>query len=468
MPDVARLLGVSRPRVWQLRKKPDFPEPAGSEGGRDYWYEAAILRWAANAGRDLASRAPVLFRPAVSERPTEYIGAELIEGHVILAWSTAYGVVGLGYRQAYWDRPPPRTLLDLWPELDTAVSARPQWDLWGPEISAVDRESPKRLYVPRWTDLERVLGTPAPWWPAPLRKPDEMVRWTPGSRPRQTDAVPAVDVSPLLRLGVDAPDESPVNVVLIHMARRIQELATERASREVVDLDGAPDRDAIALAAVPTETRPAGDEPTIDVRRAAWLEILDRTDTLAEDCVSCILQWDGGRDFPFASFEELYPTDELVPEWADRLRPAERTAAFVALGGERVVETFVDPVTELPVGRDVKGIYLAAVPQFLPTRSELAEVVLAEDHRVWIRTADGHLYLAPQRRGFGLAYGYRGAGPQMLARLIDQLLDDVGSLAPETWAEPPAPDGLLAGTTGAWKAGDVLSRDVLIAAQGNE
>jgi predicted DNA-binding transcriptional regulator AlpA len=54
--EIARLLGVSRPRVWQLRRRADFPAPAGRVGGRDWWVEATVRRWAAETGRELTGQ----------------------------------------------------------------------------------------------------------------------------------------------------------------------------------------------------------------------------------------------------------------------------------------------------------------------------------------------------------------------------------------------------------------------------
>jgi hypothetical protein len=64
-------------------------------------------------------------------------------------------------------------------------------------------------------------------------------------------------------------------------------------------------------------------------RRAGWLEILARDDTLAAACVREKMMWDHGKDFPSGNAETVDPGESpLAAEWAGRLIPAPRTAAF--------------------------------------------------------------------------------------------------------------------------------------------
>lgn len=460
VPDIARLLNVSRPRVWQLRKRPDFPEPAGSEGGRDYWTEDAIWRWAAGAGRALAERAPVLYRPA-GEEPPGYLGARIIDGYAVFPWQTAHGVVCLGYSRAHRDRPDPSDLLAL-ADADVAVSVRLHWSPWGPELDAVDAQAPERVYEPLWKDLERITGGPAPWWPSSLRRPEEMIRWEPGAEPLVTPPVTDPDTTPLLRVAFGAEEGSPIRVTLSHLAHTVEAGAAESAHDELELLTSCADRESIALAARPAPLRPEGDEPSELVRRAAWIEIIGRRDARAEQCVDWVGQWDGGADLPFWRYHALDTTDDVVAEWAATLQPTERTAAFAVFSDDDIADPLTDPATGLPVARNHDGIYRAAVPQRLPAHSELAEVILA--HRVWIRTADGTLYLAPEGPGAGISYGYRGTGPSNLAILIERLLDDITAPAARaSWGRQERA-GLLAGFAGKWKRGDILTRTQLLAA----
>lgn len=465
--DIARLLGLSRPRVWQLRQQPGFPKPAGQEGGREYWYEDAILRWAAGAGRTLARRAPLLYRPRGSDHAAHYEGARVIAGYIVLSWDSSLGRICLLY-------PPPghawtsaERLAELVPDAAVAVVVRFDYSPWGPNLEAVDLDAPDRRYTPRWTDLARIVGAPAPWWPFELRKPEEILRWRPGRPPTVTQAIPDPDTGPLLRLAISQPDGSSSKATLLHLARTIQQRATESAMRAVELLEELADRDAIALAAIPAPTGPPDDdEPPEHVRRDGWTQVLHRNDNDAAECVAIVLAWDGGRDLPFATLTEIHPAvDPIASEWAQTLVPTERTAEFALFDERSVVHTLRDPATDLPAAEDEQGVIRAAVPQFLPALTPLAEVILGEEEVVWIRTEDRRLYIAPEQPGAGVSWGYTGSGPHTLAELLDRLLDDINAPAPAINSTSPIPAGLLAGTTGGWEAGAVLTRADLLAAR---
>lgn len=52
--DIARLLGVSRERVRQLRvQHADFPQPSAATGHSLFWRYEDVVRWAREQGRRL-------------------------------------------------------------------------------------------------------------------------------------------------------------------------------------------------------------------------------------------------------------------------------------------------------------------------------------------------------------------------------------------------------------------------------
>lgn len=51
MPEVARLLGVSRQRVYQLIEAGGFPEPVAVLSVGRIWRRSDVVAWAASAGR---------------------------------------------------------------------------------------------------------------------------------------------------------------------------------------------------------------------------------------------------------------------------------------------------------------------------------------------------------------------------------------------------------------------------------
>ena len=55
---------------------------------------------------------------------------------------------------------------------------------------------------------------------------------------------------------------------------------------------------------------------------------------------------------------------------------------------------------------------------------------------MWVHTEDGGTWLAPERPGHGLSWGYHGGGPAALAELLGHLLDDITSPAVSRQTEP--------------------------------
>jgi hypothetical protein len=300
-----------------------------------------------------------------------------------------------------------------------------------------------------------------------LRRPADMALWRPGARPTVIRPIPDTDTTPLLQLAATEPDSSNAHATLIHLARHIQARSDRSVWQDVDDIDDWGDRDAITIAGTPAPATEEPEELDEAIRRDGWLKILAQADSLAAQCVGVALENDGGRDFPFSSLAQFSPDDgsELAAEFTARLEPCERTAAFALFADDMVAETWTDLQTELPVAKSRGGTLRAAVPQRLPATAPLAEVTLDHGGKVWIRTADGKLWLAPEQSGTGLSWGYSGGGPLALAILLGLLLDDINAAAPRGYRGYPRAQGLLAGTHGRWRTGCTLTRADLEAAR---
>ncbi|MEU7942384.1 helix-turn-helix transcriptional regulator [Microbispora bryophytorum] len=463
--DIARLLEVSRPRVWQLRKDPGFPQPAARDKqGREYWYEDQILRWVATTRRSLADKAPLLFRPT-SGTTAYYLGTFMVDGFVTLTWDSELGRIAFVYSPSGFEAGEITHVLDHLLQktgADTLIGMDSRFhDAWGPELAAVDAAHPRRHYTPRWTDLQQTLGMRVPYWPSGLTIPQEMTKWQPGTSPAVLPPRhPDLDTGPLLQMVSSCEDGSTLATAALHLAREIDAQAASGARSDIDLLEKAHDRDAITLAAKPLEVP---ETPDVDEwkLRDGWAQILNRTDDLAKACIALALQWDGGHYFPFATPTLLDP--KKSPEAAElvaRLRHATPTAAVEAFGHREVDTYWSDPATDLPVIITPNGEVWATVPQRLPALAPLSQIILRDRH-VWIRTSDGMLYLAPQD-GTGLTWGYRGGGPTTLAILLSHLLDDINAPAVRSHREGPPPAGLLKLIQGT--EGGIFTRDQLQAA----
>lgn len=356
---------------------------------------------------------------------------------------------------------------------DALVSVRPGFGIVGPELATGQPDNLNKWddVGARWPDLARVLGQPAPYWPYMLRIPKLIASWKPGAPAAIYPTIPEVDTTPLLRLAAILSRNSPAHEALLHLTWVTQRISTNSALSELKSLAQCEQRvvnfgrnkgDVTVIAAHPLPVPEIDDEPVDEQRRrAGWLEILARTDRLAAECVRQVVMWDGGADFPFSNPEQIDPTTEYGAEWAARLKPIERNAAFAIIDSEECRETLTDPETGALVVRKPDGLLLATIPQQLPTFGPLAQVIL--DRPIWVRTEDGRLYPAPKDSYWGLSWGYPGSGPGSLALLISRLLENITARGADNATGAPA--GLEKLTQIDWARGTVFTRVQLEAAR---
>ncbi|MGH3829385.1 MAG: hypothetical protein ACRDRS_02875 [Pseudonocardiaceae bacterium] len=473
----AKLLGWPLPLAWFRLKVGKFTAPVGTKNGQPFWHEDDVYWWAVRTHPTLINRVPIRWWPD-AERPAAYLGAREIKDAVVQTWKADAGTVcvlwpraqGLGQHLPTLDR----VAVQL-PHADALVYIQPDFGIFGPGLSTAQ---PGNLtewkdFGLEWPDLGRVLGQPAPYWPYMLRIPTLIAAWKPGAPAVTYPTIPEIDTTPLLRLASTLPQNSLGHEVLMHLSRVTQLRSTASAVHELEILTelaehavkpGRHQSDVIVVSAYPLPVPEVNDD-TLDEqrRRAGWLEILERTDQLAVECVREVCGWDGGADFPFSNPQQIDPTTEYGAEWAARLEPIERTAAFELIDFDGQYETLTDPETDAPVVRQPGGLLLAAIPQRLPAFSSLAEVIL--DPPIWVRTEDGMLHPAPRDSYYGLNAGYEGSGPRSLALLISRLLDDITTTARGADSTYDVPDGLGELTQTKWPCGTVFTRAQLEAAR---
>ena len=46
VPEIAEMLGVSRPSVWRYVRRNDFPQPEAQVSGKRLWKRVTVQRWA--------------------------------------------------------------------------------------------------------------------------------------------------------------------------------------------------------------------------------------------------------------------------------------------------------------------------------------------------------------------------------------------------------------------------------------
>jgi hypothetical protein len=437
----------------------------------------------------------VLLRAAPSE-PTRFSGSRTFDDFVVLDWETEYGTIGWAH--------PVHTAHTSAVELSRALHeelrdythttyatlvtplllVNPDQS---PELRAVDLYPGGRMseeYEPTWHDLATLLGTPVPWFHYALRDKKTIADWKPDDPPA---IVPAQDAGlwtgPLLELAADEPDGSPAATVCLWLARHLRHLNADAAQRDISEIRTAakdPNSDCayVRIAAVPAPVaRPADDEPGETTRRAAWVQITERRDVLAEAVAQVVLDWDGGRQWPAPDVAQFDPVSSpAATEWTERLRPApaeqpptvlERRLLANIGSTDHGVLLYDDASGCSAVRRTDhlgKVTMFASIAQRISTVAPLSAVTLGR-HTVWVHTEDGGIWLAPELPGHGLSWGYHGGGPVALAELLGHLLDDITSPAVFRKTEPD--DGLYALVVSTPKDSvTTYSRAQLLAARG--
>jgi hypothetical protein len=293
-----------------------------------------------------------------------------------------------------------------------------------------------------------------------LERSQDDREWKPGSPPALVPAFEdLVPPEPFTALAADEPEDSLVAPVCLWLARRIRDSATENATSYIEMLkDASKDYGDkwFTFGALPAEIRRPEAEPLPEeIRRGGWAQILDRRDELSAEVVRLTTMWDGGRDWQAGVTTQIRPNaGGPAAEWTARLVPAPIDQPPTAF--ERALLPSVerwavddgllqDPETEMPAVYFYKGRrdeYIATkVPMHIPTTAPLDSVILS-GATVWIVTKDKKLWIAPERPGLGLSWGYRGSGPHTLARLLEVLLDEIISPGVDSYQPPPLP-GLL-------------------------
>lgn len=479
--DAAGLLGLS-PKKWWQRSHPELPDPTGRDTQGPFWSADDLYKWASTTGdRRLLRYVPLRYWPE-ADRPAVYLGAERLDDHMVQRWFTGVATVVLT-----WALPSSPSLVKLsyadLPEADALVAIQPDFGAGGPGVSVATRTknplAPSHFCHNYGTDtwwhefgircprLSAVLGQDIPFWPHGLRIESLIKEWKPGNPAELYLPNPAINTTPLLRLAACLPTDSPASRALRGLAEAAQDGAARSDERELsrlqeqVDQSLARGEDAGVVVAARPLTGPNVADQDEAVKKAGWMEIFERTDLLALECIDEARLFNGGRDFWHPTLVDVDPTTANGAEWEQRLESASRPSVkhrWMAKGRHAML---VDPESDAPVVRSENGGLTVAVPRQLPAATRLTEVILEEP--IWIRTEDGKICLAPRDELGGLAWGREGGGPYSLALLLDRLLRDVAGPAASVGTKPAA--GLDELTTLPWKSGTVLTRAVLEAAR---
>lgn len=302
-----------------------------------------MFRWAVTAQPATFARwAPLQYWPDATE-PAHYEGAVQHGILVVQRWSTGPGDIDVA-----WPLPDgqPRGIAEVAASLRSPSAAvmliRNDLAPTGPAVDTVGTGPAERgrgavAELPdttvAWHHLARVLGRPMPYWRYSLRSPELLIDWTPDTATVLAPADPDLDAAPLLRLAAAFDSGHPAHHTLLHLARVALYRSAQSAESELRTMQKALARRPVpahttTVTAAETMPVPAADREDLfeTTRRAGWLEILARTDTLATQCVAEVLAWDGGKDLPYSQPVDVDPADDAA------LSPGSRVGRPAALG----------------------------------------------------------------------------------------------------------------------------------------
>ena len=249
------------------------------------------------------------------------------------------------------------------------------------------------------------------------------------------------------RLADEYSPDSPAHQAMMSVERRLQHRPSHGKPRDTAEDDWA---------------------ENVAVMRSGWLTILSRGDWKAFSCFAGARGRLGipTRLLPFRGRCAVDPTTRHGVEWGARLRrlSAPTAALVIVLGDEAQHATgqLVDPETQAPVFPHSSGALLTTVPWRLPTAEPLAELLVGQV--MWVRTADGTLYLAPDQPCLWPSDALEEVATR-LASLADRLLNDITTDFADARPRQPPPPGLTRLLTTAWPDGTSLSRTALESAR---
>ncbi|MGH3627253.1 MAG: hypothetical protein ACRDRL_07420, partial [Sciscionella sp.] len=303
--EIQALLGLSRFRWWQLRSGKGFPSAStpGRDPGLLRWDVEYTLAYVARSFPHLTNRVPHLWRPAPPGAAASLEAAYERDGYFMHLWRTPGTVLcaiyPCGERVGH-----PRDLKQLLSALphapETTVFVTDAYGLFGPELVATDTALPSRRYAVTWESLKEHLHVDAPWWLRPLRRPEQMAAWRPGSSAAIYETASSLDIAPLLELADAEARDSPARIAALALAAAVRDRTIMSADIDLEIITSPPGRlKGLFPAARPMRTGyKAYAEIPESLLREGWGLILNRADKLAFACTKLALQWDVGEHFP--------------------------------------------------------------------------------------------------------------------------------------------------------------------------
>jgi hypothetical protein len=457
----AELLAVSPAAIRQYRsREAGFPAPT-TRAGRARWVSADVYQWIEVTRPKRRSMIPRLFHPGDNLQPAVFIASET---HVIpretlataddapasTTWvvhlwqpADARGQVAIAYGEHHTSESEERAaeLLSRLPHVSAVAvvtdalchfaSADVVEYSFQPEIAVA--EPHLGTYRRGWFALAALLRVDLPWWPAGLRRIDDMAAWRPGARPQAIPPfIPGLYDDFMLRnlIKESAPPQSTQCEVLVDSLNRRIEGEIYRTSATVPDVPGHVERPGLKQAARPYYSITNTPEPLKPFEAQALLRLSGATHATRSAAVRLLRGRPEMEPAVSYTIRARAADGPLAAEWFSRLEPCDDPESLGSTFAEMMMSDvqraaprtwWVDPAdTNCWIVETLDGIYHATVAcRSGSAHGRLTEFELAESQQAAFFRADGRVWPMPVP-AFGSYYtsGYEGRGPAELIRTV--------------------------------------------------
>lgn len=455
----AELLAVSPAAIRQYQsREAGFPAPT-THAGRARWVPADVYQWIETARPKRRNVIPRLFHPGDNLQPATYIACET---HVIArdtafedappstTWvvhlwqpADARGQVAVAYGEHHTSLSEDRAaeLLSRLPHVSAvAVVTDAERHFapadavefsFQPEIAVAERHV--GTYRRGWFALAALLRVDLPWWPAGLRRTDDMAAWRPGARPQAISPfIPGHYDDFVLRnmLKESAPPQAAQCKAIVDSLNRRIEGEIYRTSATAPDVPGHVERPGLKQAARAYYSITDTPEPLQPFEVQALLRLSGATHAVRTAAVR-LLRGRPEMEPAVSHTIRTRATDgPLAAEWISRLKPCDDPESLGSAFAEMMMSDtqraeprawWVDPEdANCWIVETLDGTYHATVAcRSGAAHGRLTEFELAESQQAAFFRADGQVWPMPVP-SFGSYYtsGYEGRGPAELVRTV--------------------------------------------------
>lgn len=478
----ADLLGVSTAAFHKLTTRDArFPQPMVS-GRPNLWSLDQAYQYVKNRRPKRAAQIPRIYHDGNGLQPATWITAERHapyaahgnpEPWIVHIWqpaddrgpvAVAYGDAGNSARAAMWA---PRLLALLESVAAVAVVSEEMHPLpgsvtprgWQADLVVADRRpgaGPAGVAVERygWFDLANLLRVNLPWWPAGLRRLDDIQAWRPGAAPqsvRPSDAIYDPNIlNQLLAEAADADEAARCRPVVDIINARLEAAIYDAPAHP--DVPGGVERPGLFQAAYPRDPNPTPPEPPTLGELYPLMNLRVPSEAARKRAVDLLSHRDEVRSMVGITVRISEKCGPLAQEWISRLEPCDDPQSIGAMFARR---TFPDEQRTRPcqwlydpradfgwIARSSDGEYHATVGTHMPATGRLTEFEVEAGWHAAFYRASGTVWPMPLGGSGYYTCGYHGTGPDNLIAAVNYLHMAADATLPNSSDTRGAPEAL--------------------------